>query len=165
MKKFIKENWFRISIIIILLIISLSYLLNQFEVYKNNENNNAKTEKLELPNCDFEIVKGETYKDFFDNSKNIFNPDHPIKFDDSYCITYTGTIKNKSKERQYLETMILKMYQKNDVYIDDTYDNIKDWIEPNKLFSYKLRLCSTKIDIRDEFSTKVDIYPWFSTCK
>ena len=61
--------------------------------------------------------------------------------------------------------MILKMYDKNDVYIDDQFNMKQDWIEPNKLFSYELHLRSTKIDIRDESATKVDIYPWFKTCK
>ena len=176
----IKENWFKISIIIILLIVSLSYSLNQFTIYKNNKNKiNVKTEKPELPNCDFEIVKGETYKGYFDNSDEGYTYNNlninennktnvPIvkyrSYPNSYWITYTGTIKNKSKERQYLEAMILKIYDNNDIFINFASDNKQDWIEPNKLFSYELHSRS-EIDIRDESATKIDIYPWFKTCK
>ena len=176
MKNFIKENWFKISIIIILLVVSLSCLLSQFAIYKNNKNEIIinRDSFPKLPNCDFEIVEGETYKGYFDNS-NRDNYDESKNSgmqliqlperDNQYWITYTGTIKNKSNERQYLEAMMLKMYDKNDVYIDDQFDMKQDWIEPNKLFSYELHLRSTKVDIRDESSTKVDIYPWFKTCE
>ncbi|MCK4797619.1 MAG: hypothetical protein KAT05_09570 [Spirochaetes bacterium] len=165
MKKFIKENWFKISIIILLFIVSISYSLNQFTIYKSyKKDDSSQTKNLVFPDCDFEIIKGETYKGVFRNSKNSGGF---INFSkgDQYWVTYTGTIKNKSDERQYLEAIILKMYDKNDVYIDDQFDMKRDWVEPNKLFSYELHLRSTKIDIRDESFTKVDIYPWFKTCK
>jgi len=103
--------------------IMITAVVGIIQIFVSIHNNNSIIEKSNLPNCDFEIVEGETYKGYFDNSNGDYydKPEDSDKLiiqfperDDQYWITYTGTIKNKSNERQYLEAIMLKIYDKND---------------------------------------------------
>ena len=70
-KRSIKENWFKISIIIILLIISLGYLLNQFVIYEKK--NNISIKNIAKDNDEINNNQNGTYQTLEDYVRQ--NPD------------------------------------------------------------------------------------------
>lgn len=153
MKEFIKENWFKILIVIVLsLITSIFILSNRYYFIQkgttiikcdkftgNCEQKSLIEEKLDLilPSCNFEI-------------------NNVIK-DGNY---YKGLIKNNSTERHLLKAMIAKIYNSEGVLVASGYESIGDYIEPDKSLSFKIHTF-----LENDSSLKRDIYPWFSTCK
>jgi|GEM_PF-3701645 len=108
--------------------------------------------------CNFEILDLKEYKGEYSPGSNY--------------IIYEGIIKNKSEDKEYLKGMVAKIYNQENILISDGFENVNNWIEPNKAMPFKI---NTQVDtahntvIRKYFNkdTRVnpDIYPWFNSCK
>ena len=175
MKKFISGNWFKLIIIIcILLAIFVAWLYINYKIesdsfrkdlqcksknssyYYNEATNRCATlilPETELPDCNFEIQDIQEYKGDFNRG-------------DGHYINYEGVMKNKSKNRQYLKAMISKIYTADKILVSDGYTSIGDWVEPGVSIPFKV---TSTVNGNKFFNESVqlspDIYPWFLTCK
>lgn len=116
----------------------------------------SKEEKIKF--CGFEISDVKEYKGEY--------------YPGNYYIVYEGVISNTSDRREYLNGMIAKVYNDDNILITDGYYNINEWIDPGKSTLFKINnLVDTNYNtvVKKYFNkdTEIfaDIYPWFETCR
>lgn len=146
MKKFIKENWFKIfiSLCVFAILFSVFYYLMIFIPKKQDK---TTINNKSLPNCMFDIKKGKEWTGSYGKGQ------------DSYVI-YNGVIKNESPRRELFKAMIVKTYDENNVLMTKGYREINDWIDPDKGLNFNIHTYAG-----GNSPNRIDIYPWFLTCK
>lgn len=79
---------------------------------------------------------------------------------------YSGTIKNKSSNKEYLKAMIIKFYDKDDILLQEGYREIGNTLPSHTGVNFSVNVQVGSEDRRQELrNSRVDIYPWFLTCK
>lgn len=165
MKKFIKNNWFKIILATASLIASSTYAFKEYLDYKEQ----LEIKKAaELPNCNFTVFDTKEYKGRYHNSWNNNNDEST----ENAYIVYEGLIKNNSNRTESLKAMIAKVYNEKDIFISEGYEPQDIQLESEKSVPFKVHTfvnASFDTHVRKYFNEsqyfKPDIYPWFTTCK
>lgn len=183
MKKFIKQNWFKIIFVICVIFVTAGYLWNikikiqnnifnkdiqckkENSIYFYNSTSNKcekpefKRRRREIANCSFELKDVREYKGTYSENSNSY-------------IVYEGLIKNNSEKSELLKTMTVKVYNEKNIFIAEGHTSIKEFIEPGKSFPFKVHVLvptAHNTVIRKYFnessSFNPDIYPSFLTCE
>ena len=197
MKKFIKNNWFKIivSFFILLIAISISYyfVVNPYlekeskaeciEFYLKNlkeagnslkfdslekindgcsdngplfflfEEKNKISNNKELRKCNFDIANLKKYRGSYGPNQNDY-------------LVFEGIIKNNLDTEENLKAMIVKNYNKDNMFISEGFLSINKNIKPGFSISFKVHTLipkEYKAYKNDEIIS--DIYPWFLTCQ
>ena len=138
--KKLSKHWCKILFVFVILGIA-------FAAYQKIE---TKGSEHVLPECkylveDLKVYTGDYYKQ-------------------SHYVAFNGIIRNLSNKRQFLNAVIAKVYDKNNVLISDGGSNNSDWIEPGKAIPFKVDTQYSGDSI-NQSEMNPDIYPWFITCK
>ena len=83
-----------------------------------------------------------------------------------------GLLKNTSERRQYLTSMIAKIYTKDEknILLSAGYKDVDHWLEPGQSYPFQVRAQIDRSDpvlskyfMKDD-DVRIDVYPWFTTC-
>ncbi|MFA6096840.1 MAG: hypothetical protein WC788_04395 [Candidatus Paceibacterota bacterium] len=155
MKRFIKENWFRTTIIIVLSVIAFIFVLSNRYYFIQRDAMIVKCDKF-TGSCEEKSLS--KMKTVIQKPPVLCNFEiRNITKDGNY---YIGSIKNNSADKHFLKAVIAKVYNDEDVLVAGGYDSIEDWIEPSKSLPFRIHTF-----LGDDTNLKRDIYPWFTTCK
>jgi hypothetical protein len=79
---------------------------------------------------------------------------------------YNGTIKNVSGRTEFLRGMILKFYDADNILIQEGYQPVNKNIISGTGIPYSVNVQFGSEEQRAKLrSSRVDLYPWFSTCQ
>lgn len=83
-----------------------------------------------------------------------------------------GLLRNTSARRQYLMSMITKIYTKDskNILLSTGYKEVNNWLEPGQSYPFQVRAQVDRSDsvlskyFNKDDEVRIDVYPWFSTC-
>lgn len=191
--KFLKENWFKLIIVLFLLIISVSvlyyFIVNPHnKEKKKNECISLVDENMRQSGKYFSLKEIDSYCSISSNYVlGMFEKIDSCNFElknikediGKEIIFYKGEIKNNSTKKQKLKSMIAKVYTEDMTYLNEGYKDYDKIMEPGATLPFEVRVlvpyefkteteeydASQNMMIISKTTINKDIYPWFATCK
>jgi|GEM_PF-517941 len=165
MLRIFKSRIFWPTLLVLVAVLSILF----FGYYKINQ------KRIEDAKCKFsleEIMETRYFKD----GGNYISPFRSYDFGvpTSHMVYWEidSLLKNNSNKKQYLNSLILKIYTADDknILLTESYLNIKEWLGPNQSLPFQVRTSFNRNNeilnkyFDGEEDVRVDLYPYFESC-